>query len=113
MNGATVAYAAADMFVCTSRIESAPRVLLEAMAFNLPIVSTSVFGIPEMVKDGVNALLYKPGEVEKLAGLLRSCIEEEDLRRRLAENSKAVLNSLPGFRQMLGDYATLIEQAAA
>src|SRR5262249_45939583 len=47
-------YAAADMFVCTSRIESYPRVILEAMAAGLPIVTTPVYGIGEQIHDGVN-----------------------------------------------------------
>ena len=54
-------YSAADIFVCSSRLESYPRVILEAMAAGLPIVTTPVFGITEQVKEGVNAFLYKPG----------------------------------------------------
>ena len=47
-------YQAADVFVCTSRVESFPRVTLEAMAHGLPIVTTPVFGIREQVRPGTS-----------------------------------------------------------
>src|SRR4029077_11599239 len=63
-------YQAADIFVCTSRVESFPRVVLEAMAYGLPIVSTRVFGIAEQVGENVNGLLYEPGDTQRLAAHL-------------------------------------------
>lgn len=60
-------YGAADGFVCSSYEESFPRVVLEAMAFGLPILSTSVHGIPEMVRNNREALLVAPGDSAALA----------------------------------------------
>lgn len=60
-------YAAADLFVCSSYEESFPRVVLEAMAFGVPILSTGVHGIPEMVRDGREARLVPPGDTAALA----------------------------------------------
>src|SRR5262249_9450291 len=48
-------YSAADLFVCASRIESFPKVILEAMAAGLPIITTPVFGIREQVRENINA----------------------------------------------------------
>ena len=42
-------------------MESFPRVVLEAMAYELPIVTTPVYGIAEQVREGVNAMFYSPG----------------------------------------------------
>jgi glycosyltransferase involved in cell wall biosynthesis len=105
-------YQAADVFVCTSRVESFPRVVLEAMAFGLPVVSTRVFGVVEQVRDGVNALLYDPGDTKMLAAHLECLIADNDLRRRFAENSPHVLDTLNTFGEMAAAYGTIFREAA-
>lgn len=64
-------YGTADLFVCSSYEESFPRVVLEAMAFELPILSTSVHGIPEIVRTDHEALLVPPGDSAALAAGLQ------------------------------------------
>ncbi|MBI5157917.1 MAG: glycosyltransferase [Acidimicrobiia bacterium] len=59
--------AAADLFVLPSHTEALPTVLIEAMATGLPVVATTVGGIPEMVERGSSALLVPPHEPELLA----------------------------------------------
>lgn len=66
----------ADMFVCTSFEESSPRVLLEAMGYEVPIVSTNVHGIPEMVVDKDEALLVPAGDHIRLSDTLKLCLEK-------------------------------------
>jgi D-inositol-3-phosphate glycosyltransferase len=51
-------YAISDLLVSASDIESLPRSMLECMAFGVPVLSTSVFGVPELVEDGVNGWLF-------------------------------------------------------
>ena len=53
-------YAMADALVIASDVESLPRTLLEAMAFGLPVVATDVFGVAEVVVDGVTGRLVAP-----------------------------------------------------
>lgn len=105
-------YAAADVIVCTSRMESAPRVMIEAMAFALPIVTTPVFGIPEMVRLGINALFYSPGDVDDLAQTLLSLVSDPERGRTMGKAGAAVLASLPGYRDMVETYAQIIREAA-
>jgi phosphatidyl-myo-inositol alpha-mannosyltransferase len=57
--------------------EGMPMVVLEAMAAGLPVVSTRVQGIPEVVRDGRDGLLAEPGDVEGLAGALRRLVRGE------------------------------------
>ena len=104
-------YQTADIFVCTSRIESFPRVILEAMAYNLPIVTTPVFGIVEQVKPNINGLFYTPDNPEELANVLMSLLIDEELRQRLAGNAKYVLESLNTFAEMTETYGQIFQEA--
>jgi O-antigen biosynthesis protein len=104
-------YAAADLFVCTSRIESYPRVILEAMAAGLPIITTPVYGISEQVRESVNALFYSPGDAAQLAEQITRLVEAPALRRRLADNSRHVLAMLNDFDGMIEAYARVFREA--
>lgn len=104
-------YSAADVFVCASRIESYPRVVLEAMAYSLPIVTTPVFGIPEQVRENVNACYFGPGDIQKLAGHLRVLIEDDALRSHMASASAQVLASGTSHADMVSAYAELFREA--
>jgi len=104
-------YQAADIFVCTSRIESFPRVILEAMACDLPIITTPVFGIREQVKPGINGLFYTPDRPEELAAALNTLLEDGSLRDLLADNAKYVLESLNTFAEMTQGYGQIFREA--
>ncbi|MEG4808501.1 glycosyltransferase [Microcoleus sp. F8-D3] len=104
-------YKAADIFVCTSRVESFPRVILEAMACDLPIITTPVFGIREQVRPGINGLFYTPDRPDELVAALISLLEDTSLRQQLAENAKYVLDSLNTFEEMTQAYADIFWEA--
>ncbi|MEG4070575.1 glycosyltransferase [Microcoleus sp. Pol11C2] len=104
-------YKAADIFVCTSRVESFPRVILEAMACDLPIVTSPVFGIKEQVRPGINGLFYTPDRPDELVAALISLLEDKSLRHQLAENAKYVLKSLNTFEEMTQAYGQIFREA--
>ena len=106
-------YRAADVFVCNSRFESYPRVILEAMAYGLPIVTTPVFGIQEQVRNNINGVYYEPGDVHALIQHLTRCVEDPQWRKQLADQSKPTLDSLTNFEQMITAYQSLIKEASA
>src|SRR5262249_54503221 len=60
-----------------------PNVLVEAMAMGIPVVSTPVSAIPELVEDGVNGLLVPQRDAEALARALARLLEDPALRARL------------------------------
>jgi len=68
-------YRLADVFVCTSFEESFPRVLLESASFKIPIISTNVNGIPEMLQNNDEAYLIPAGDYAKLAATLKTCLD--------------------------------------
>jgi glycosyltransferase involved in cell wall biosynthesis len=59
-------YALSDLLVSASDIESLPRSMLECMAFGVPVLSTDVFGVPELVEDGVNGWLFEARDMGAL-----------------------------------------------
>ncbi len=77
------AYAAADVFAVPSLAEGVPRVLFEAMAAGLPVVTTSAGGIGEVIADGVDGLVVEPGSPAALAAAIGRLGRDPELRARL------------------------------
>jgi GT2 family glycosyltransferase len=102
---------AADIGLCTSRVESYPRVVLEAMAAGLPIVTTPVFGISEQVRENVNALYYEPGNAPALAQALGRLVNDDSLRARMSAASLPVLEGLVAYPEMLHRYGEIFREA--
>lgn len=80
-------YGIADFAVLSSRTEGSPNALLEAMAAGVPVVATRVGGIPEIVDDGVSALLVPPGDPTALSAALQKLLADPALVRRLRANA--------------------------
>ncbi|MGH1465072.1 MAG: glycosyltransferase [Cognatishimia sp.] len=59
-----------DIFVLPSFAEGVPVVLMEAMAAAMPVVTTQIAGIPELVENGVSGLLVPPGDIQALTDAL-------------------------------------------
>lgn len=103
-------FRAADIFVCSSKSESYPKIILEAMYCGIPILTTPVFGIQEQVKDGVSARFFPPDDDTKLASLLEELISNPDERMRLATNAKLQLECLTDYDEMILAYRTLLAE---
>ena len=94
-------------------MESYPRVILEAMAHGLPIITTPVFGVREQVRENVNGVFYPPGDVKALSTAISHFVADDALRRRLAANALPVLDSLIDFDAMVTQYGRIFIEAAA
>jgi len=77
-------YAATDLVVITSDTEGVPHVLLEAMSQRIPVLSTAVGGIPEIVSSGQTGLLVPPGDVGALVEAVVRLHDDRVLAARLA-----------------------------
>ena len=82
-------YRAADLFMLTSSRESLPNVIIEAQAFGLPVVTTDVGGVRELVEDGVTGIVLSHLEPEALAGAIRRVLEDPGLAQRLGLAGRA------------------------
>ena len=78
----------ADIFVLASFAEGLPVALMEAMAMEVPCVSTYVAGIPELIRDGLDGLLVPPSSHHALAAALERLIDDAELRRSLAVSGR-------------------------
>ena len=76
----------ADIFVLSSDYEGLPLSILEAMSAGLPVVSTNVGGVNEVVCDGETGALVNRGDARALSEKLSELIEDENLRQRWGEN---------------------------
>jgi len=82
-------YGSADIFVLPSRIEGMPNVVLEAMAYALPVVATDIAGTREVVRNEQTGLLVPVENVSALADAIRRLIANPQERRTLGDNARA------------------------
>jgi colanic acid/amylovoran biosynthesis glycosyltransferase len=76
---------ACDIFVLPSFAEGLPVVLMEAMATGIPVISTAIAAISELVEEGVNGYLVPPGAVEPLAQKLDQLLRNTHLRQTFGQ----------------------------
>lgn len=82
---------AADVFVLASLYEGLPHTILEAMIVGVPIVATNIGGIPEVIEDIKEGLLFKPGDLLDLEDSISRLLEDRATALKLVENSKQKL----------------------
>jgi len=95
------AYAAADALVLASRVETYGMVVTEALARGLPVIATTVGGLPGALGWGADGsrpgLLVPPGDSDAFAEALRSWLRDTDLRQRLRHSAQERRAMLSGW----------------
>jgi glycosyltransferase involved in cell wall biosynthesis len=81
----------ADIFVLPSYNEGLPVSILEAMSWGVPVITTTVGGIPELITDGVTGYLITPGDQLRLQQLLESLAQDASLRKAIGSNGRLVV----------------------
>ncbi len=97
-------YESADAFALASFAEGIPVVLMEAMAMEVPCVSTRITGIPELIRDGIDGLLVAPANHEELAAAILRLMDDAELRRSIGEAGRRrvmdAYNLTPNIRKL-------------
>lgn len=96
-----------DVFVLPSLSEGTPRVLVEARARGLPVISTNVGGIPTSVADGVDGWLVPPRDAPALAAAIQKVIDDAPVRRQLIRAGRQRVETLT-LERFVDDLVNLI-----
>jgi N-acetyl-alpha-D-glucosaminyl L-malate synthase BshA len=103
----------ADLFVLPSETESFGLAALEAMACGVPVIATRVGGIPEVVRDGVDGLLFAVGDVDAMAAGALSILRERARWESMSESARR--RALEDFAEdtVVARYRAIYELALA
>jgi len=104
--------AGADIFVMPSRSEGLPMALIEAMAAGLPVVASSVGGIPEVVEHGVHGLLVDPEDPVALAEAISLLSGDPNLRVRMGRAGQDRVKARFSIDAMVDQYERRLVGAA-
>jgi glycosyltransferase involved in cell wall biosynthesis len=104
-------FVAADQFVCTSYEESFPRVVMEAMAFRTPIVTTDVHGIADMIGQRQQGYLVPPGDHLALSRMMWTCLAKERSGKSLAPTAYSKALRYYDHRKVLPHHVELAREA--
>ncbi|OIP31387.1 MAG: hypothetical protein COW04_09840 [Deltaproteobacteria bacterium CG12_big_fil_rev_8_21_14_0_65_43_10] len=103
-----------DIFALPSLNEGMGRVLVEAMAMGKPIVASDIGGIPDLVKDGANGILFTPRDVDAMAEAIIKLLLDRELRRKMGNEGKKL--AYPAYdasvmvRKIEGLYKDLLKE---
>lgn len=76
--------ARSTLLVVTSHQEGMPTIVIEALALGKPVIASAVGGLPEIISNGENGFLTRPGEAERLAEYILQILKDEDLRNGMS-----------------------------
>jgi colanic acid/amylovoran biosynthesis glycosyltransferase len=109
-------YESASIFCLASFAEGVPVVLMEAMGMQVPVVSTRITGIPELIEDGRTGLLVAPGRPDQLADAIERLIADpslvRELRARAREKVVADFNAKTSAKQLHALFAERLSDGA-
>jgi glycosyltransferase involved in cell wall biosynthesis len=110
------AYAAADLLVLATRAETYGMVVAESLARGLPVVATTVGGVPEALGHAADGsrpgLLVPPDDPAAFGAALRGWLLDADLRRRLRRAARDRRRSLPGWSSSTAVISRVLAEAA-
>jgi glycosyltransferase involved in cell wall biosynthesis len=99
----------ADLFTLPSSAEAFGNVFAEALASGLPIVGSTVGGIPELVEHGTNGLLVAPGNPGAVAQAIKYLADDPELCRRMAARNRARAEKTLEWSQVVSRYLSVYQ----
>jgi len=107
-------YGLSDFLVCASDVESLPRTVLEAMAWETPVLATNVFGLPELIADGESGWLCESGDIALLAeGLDRVLSTTPEQREQVRKTARKLVEERHSLERYAKQVSKLLDRAAS
>nr|WP_306813077.1 glycosyltransferase family 4 protein [Paenibacillus soyae] len=100
----------ADALVLPSYNEGLPMAILEAMNECLPVISTTVGSIPEVIVNGENGFLIQPGDIEELARSLQDILLNEELRNRMGKANNQIISERFDLNNLMGKLSSVYRE---
>jgi glycosyltransferase involved in cell wall biosynthesis len=105
------AYQEAHVFALPTSNDSSPMVLLEAMAAELPVISTKIGGIPLIIQDNKNGFLIEPDQPEVLAEKFNELFSDPDKVNIFGQNGRAEMIDRFGWQGRTKDYSRILSES--
>ena len=99
-----------DLFVFPSLTEGLPLVVIEAMATGLPVIASSVGGIPELIVHGENGFLVSPSNKDEIKKAIINLIENSDLRIKMGEAGRIIFKNHFSLPNMVENYIKIYKK---
>ena len=90
--------------------ENSPNVVLEAFAHHVPVIGSNIGGIPELVKDEENGLIFESRDAQDLARKLQRLLDEPDLLQRLQKGIKPIRSTTSELDELVEIYMRVLNQ---
>jgi len=109
--------AESDLFVLACKhgvrgdMDGIPVALMEAMAMGVPVVSTQISGIPELVREGETGFLAQPGDVLSLGEAIESAVSDVNVRRAVSRRARDLIESTFDQQRNTRDLYEMVREA--
>jgi glycosyltransferase involved in cell wall biosynthesis len=103
-------YSAADVFLCPSRAENFPNVVLESMACGTPTVAFNVSSLPDLVKPGITGLLADAENADSFGKQIVKLLEDNALRQKFGQNCREIVIKEYTIELLYKRYAEMYRQ---
>lgn len=107
------AYARADVFALPAVFDPFPLVMLEAMSFGVPVVTTSSCGIPDVITDGVDGVMVAPGDPVAMAEALDALVTDPERAARIGAAGRERVRGAFTWDHVVARMAPVIDALAA
>lgn len=102
-------YLKADIFVLPSTRENLPNVLLESLSMGVPVITTDIAGIPELIEDQKTGILVRPGNVVELASAINQLLEDPKMRGEIANRGRSMVRRFFNKKECIDELLELFK----